>query len=697
MTFGQPLWFWGFALFPVLIALFFRNERARSVTLKKLIAARLIDRLAGSVSSGKRQLRFLLLLLGLACVIVSLTQPRWGFSYQERTSKGRDVLIAIDTSRSMLANDLAPSRLVRAKLAAEDLITQLPGDRIGLIAFAGGSFLQAPLTADHGAVLASLHEIDTEIIPRGGTNIAEAIETAVEAFGKGESDNRALVIFTDGEELDANGIEAAKKQKEIAKIFTVGVGSTEGTVISIPGNRGSEYLTDPNGQIVKSRLDEERLRAIAEASGGFYLRLQNGLAEMRQLVRDGLGIMSEKDINTDVARQPIERYQWPLGIGLLLLVSTMLMGERRRVGKSVSRNLAAATAAFGIMVGIPAPASGNAPADLYAAGKYADAQRAYEELLKKHPESDRLAFNHGAAAYKNRDFRSALESFGKALATKDQELRAQAEYNLGNTLFQQALGGKKGPDIKTLESALGHFDQARQIASNKENPQYNYDATKQLIEQLKQQQEQKEQEQKDQKKDQDKDKKQDQKDKQDKGDGKDQKDQQQGGDQQQKDQQSGDQQDQKKDGQGKQGEDEKNEPGKQEQKEGQEGGDQKKKDQQGGKSEQKEQDKQGGKEGEQTDQQPEGEQKEGEQGKEEPKKEGELKNNPAPGQAGEQQEQGEPTPEQQAAEEAAAAAEGRMTESQAKALLDSLKSEDARVQLLNPRDRRSRERPLRDW
>ena len=247
------------------------------------MAARLRHRLAGNVSTAKRRWRFAILLLGLASVILSLTQPRFGYTWEETRRHGRDVLIAIDCSRSMLATDLSPNRLGRAKLAAQDLIGQIQGDRVGLIAFAGTSFLQAPLTADYGAVLDSLREIDTDIIPRGGTDIAAAIKEASDAFGKGESDNRCLILFTDGEELDEDGVKAAEAQNGAIRIFTVGLGSADGSLIPIPGpHGGSDFVKDDNGQFVKSRLDEDRLRKIAEVTGGFYVHLQNGLARYDQ-------------------------------------------------------------------------------------------------------------------------------------------------------------------------------------------------------------------------------------------------------------------------------------------------------------------------------------------------------------------------------------------------------------------------------
>src|SRR5262249_12570543 len=159
------------------------------------VAPRLLAQLAGSSSPGRRRLRFAVLLGGIAAVIVSLAQPRYGYTWEQSKRSGRDVLIAIDTSKSMLSTDAAPNRLTPAKLAAQDLIGQLQGDRIGVLAFAGNAFLQAPLTVDYSAALDSINDLDTNIIPRGGTNIAAVIDEAAKAFGKGESENRCLILF----------------------------------------------------------------------------------------------------------------------------------------------------------------------------------------------------------------------------------------------------------------------------------------------------------------------------------------------------------------------------------------------------------------------------------------------------------------------------------------------------------------------
>src|ERR1700720_2152201 len=275
MSFGAPQWFWGLLAIPVLVGLFVCAEQRAGRRLQEFVSPRLLPQLAGTVNRFRRALRFAFVLLGLALAIVSLAQPRWGYTYEDVKRKGLDLFIAVDTSRSMLSNDVQPNRLERVKLATQDLIDELQGDRVGLIAFAGRAFIQAPLTIDYGAAVESINELDTKTIPEGGTNISEAIALATQTFGKSAMGNRALIIFTDGEELSGDAVSEAKKAADTGvKIFTVGVGTTQGSLIPIEGNGEPGFVKDAKGQVVKSKLDENRLREIAQATGGNYLHLE---------------------------------------------------------------------------------------------------------------------------------------------------------------------------------------------------------------------------------------------------------------------------------------------------------------------------------------------------------------------------------------------------------------------------------------
>src|SRR6267142_3869445 len=299
MTFGVPQWLWGLLLIPLLIALFIRSEQRGLKRLQEFVSARLLPQLVGTVNRPRRMIRFALQLLGLALAIVSLAQPRWGYTFEDVKRKGLDLLIAVDTSRSMLSNDVQPNRLDRVKLAIQDLIGQLQGDRVGLIAFAGRAFLQAPLTIDYDAVVEALSDLDTKTIPEGGTNISSAITLAAQSFGKSAMGNRALVIFTDGEELSGDAAKTAKAAAADAgvRIFTIGVGTPQGSLIPVTSDNGeTSFVKDINGQVVKSKLDDKRLREVAEATGGFYLHLENGPRTMQQLQSEGLAKMKAAEM-----------------------------------------------------------------------------------------------------------------------------------------------------------------------------------------------------------------------------------------------------------------------------------------------------------------------------------------------------------------------------------------------------------------
>jgi len=601
----QALW-----LLPLLVALYLWAERRRAVMVGRIVAPKLRAALAGTASPFRRWFRASCVILSIALLIATLAGPRLGYDTLQVPHRGRDIIIAMDVSRSMLAPDVAPSRLQRAKLLAEDLIGELGSDRIGLVAFAGSAFLQAPLTLDHGAVLASLDEMDTSIIPKGGTNISEAIRAAQDAFGKAEGFSRAVVIISDGEELDADGLAAAKSAADNGiKIFTVGIGSAEGSEIPLgPG----EFVRDPRTKkMVHSQLDEPRLREMAEAGGGFYARLAENTANL--LAVDGIGKMAETDITANSSRRPIERYQWPLGAAIGLLLLQALVGERRR-------RIGAVVAALWL---VAAPAAWAAPAGLeaYEQGNYEAARKAFEDRLRLEPDSPELKLNSGAAAYRLKDYAKASEYFSRAMLTDDPALRSAGEFNLANTLFRQGEGQQDNEKKMTdWKDAITKYDAAMKTRPDYTEAKENKERVEKLLKELEKQkkQEQKQnkkeqkQDQKDQskdqqqsgggqgeKKDQQQDKDQQQKDqqqsgggqgqKQDQSQGKDQKDQQQsgGGQDQQKQDQGEKSQDQKQSGGGgdqNQDEKQKKDGDKQDAQQGGESGDQEKKNDQGSKA-----------------------------------------------------------------------------------------------------------------
>ena len=499
MTFGTAQWFWALLVIPFLVVLFVRAERRATLRLREFVSERLLPNLARTVDRRRRSLRFALVLLTLALALTALAQPRWGYTYEDAKRKGLDLILAADTSRSMLSNDVQPNRLQRVKLAMQDLVNELQGDRVGLIAFAGRAFLQAPLTIDYDAAVEAINDLDTNTIPEGGTNISDAIALAVRTFGKSAIGNRAVIIFTDGEELSGDALKSAKAAADAGvRIFTVGVGTPEGSLIPINGEGGgTAFVKDSTGQVVKSKLDEKRLRGIAESTGGFYLHLEDGPRTMKQLFADGLAKMQAGDIDARLSRRPIERYQWPLGAAMFFLAASFLMRERRRlralVPRAVAPTRALATAA--ILLLLANASFGAAPGlDAYRQDKFSEAYQEFEKTLKEYPQTgaaDKIEFDAGAAAYKMKDFGEALNSFSQALLSQDTGLQGKSHYNLGNTLYQRGETQKKDDEkLKDWTNALQHYEQTLKLAPKNNEARENLEYVKRKIEELKQKREQ---------------------------------------------------------------------------------------------------------------------------------------------------------------------------------------------------------------
>jgi len=495
MSFGAPIWFWGLLAVPILALLFARAEQRAAARLREFVSPRLLPQLSATVNRTRRVVRFGLLMLGLALAIMSLAQPRWGYVYEDVKRKGLDILFAVDTSRSMLSNDVQPNRLERVKLAAQDLVNQLEGDRVGLIAFAGRAFLQAPLTIDYEAAVESINDLDTKIIPEGGTNISEAINLAVQTFGKSAAGNRALIVFTDGEELSGDAIKAAKSAAEAGlKIFAIGVGTPQGSLIPITSDNGETvFVKDSIGQVVKSKLDENRLHEIAKAAGGFYLHLEDAPRTMSELYSQGLAIMKAADIDARLSRRPIERYEWPLGAAILAITMSILVRERKKVRARarMPRWSKVAVPAAALLFIFAWPSLGAATGlSLYRDGKYNEAYQNFQQDLQSHPDSsqkEKIEFDAGAAAFKMGDYNKALQSFSDALLSPDIQLQENSHFNLGRTLEDRAdMDQTNESTLKDLTDAASHYETALQLNPKNEAARANLEEVRKKIERLKQ-------------------------------------------------------------------------------------------------------------------------------------------------------------------------------------------------------------------
>ncbi|MFQ5681081.1 MAG: VWA domain-containing protein [Candidatus Omnitrophota bacterium] len=312
-----------FWLLPGLILFYIWSGRRRKRRLARFVDKRLLPHLIPPLSQRRFALSALFMVAAVCLLVFCLMRPKWGFKWQEVKRRGLDILIAIDTSRSMLARDVRPNRLERCKWAVRDLVKRLDGDRVGLIAFAGSAFLQCPLTVDYNGFLLSLDEIDTEVIPKGGTSISQAITTAINSYEGGAKKYKVLIIITDGEDHRGRVMEAAEEaKKEGIKIFCIGIGTKQGELIPIVDAQGKEtFLKDRQGRVVKTRLDEVTLQKIALNTDGSYVRARAGQFGLDLIYEQKLSKMEKRELKSKMVKHYEDRFQIPLALAIALLAA----------------------------------------------------------------------------------------------------------------------------------------------------------------------------------------------------------------------------------------------------------------------------------------------------------------------------------------------------------------------------------------
>jgi len=338
MGFAYPyltLLFWAV---PLLIALFIFAGKVRAKKLNTFVDSGLSMSLVQSATSARRRFRSILIVILLALFIFAIAGLQIGTKMNNIKRKGVDIFIAVDCSKSMLAEDVVPNRLAKAKREMSDLISKLDGDRVGVVAFAGAAFLQCPLTLDYDAAKMIVDLIDTDLIPKPGTNISQAIKIATDSFVKAEKKYKAIIILTDGEDHEGSlesAIESAKN--EGARIYAIGFGKPSGDPVPVRDANGvvTGYLKDKSGNTVMSRMDERTLQNIALQTGGKYFRSSDEEIEIDRIYEDISG-MEKKELQDRLFSQRENRYQYFLFIGLILLIFEMILPERKRVLTSVA-------------------------------------------------------------------------------------------------------------------------------------------------------------------------------------------------------------------------------------------------------------------------------------------------------------------------------------------------------------------------
>jgi Ca-activated chloride channel homolog len=331
MVWRAPQLLWLLALVPLAAVFFVWALRRRRAALRRFAEARLLPALTPDLDERRHRWRAAMLVGAVGLLAVTLAGPKWGFHWEKVERRGVDLVVALDTSRSMLAEDVKPSRIERAKLAVEDLLKQLHGDRVGLVAFAGSAFVQCPLTLDYEAFAESLRAVTVGIIPRGGTSLAAAITSGIRAFEGHQGKHEALILITDGEDHDGRVEEAAKQAAALGiKIYTVGIGTTGGDLIPITVNGQQTFLKNRQGEVVKSHMDAALLEKIAALTGGAYVHAEGAGFGLGKVYTDYIDNMEKRDLSTTIQRHFEQRFQWPLLAVLALLVLEPLVGERHR-------------------------------------------------------------------------------------------------------------------------------------------------------------------------------------------------------------------------------------------------------------------------------------------------------------------------------------------------------------------------------
>lgn len=307
-----------FIMFAVMLQ--FRRRRIRRFGDEDLVR-----QLMPSYAKGKAWVRLSLFAVGFFFFVVGLSRPQIGAKLKEHETKGAEIMIVLDVSNSMLAEDYTPNRLERAKLAITRLVDRLREDRIGLIVFAGNSFVQLPITTDYVSAKMFLGSISTESVPVQGTAIGEAINTAIRSFSAQSEKSRAVIVITDGENHEDDPVAVAKQAAEIGvRVFTIGVGSPEGKPIPMDG----ELLKDKEGNIVVTRLDENILKEVAHAGNGLYVRAGNSEFGLNPIV-DDIRKMEDEKYSSIVFEEYDEQFMYFFAIALLFFVVEMLVGDRR--------------------------------------------------------------------------------------------------------------------------------------------------------------------------------------------------------------------------------------------------------------------------------------------------------------------------------------------------------------------------------
>ena len=434
--FEDPIYLWLLVLIPVLALVRFISYRNQKRKLRKFGDPKLLKELMPDVSRFRPSIKFWILLAALALLILMLARPQMGTKISQEKRTGIETIIALDISNSMRAEDIIPSRLDRSKMMIENLVDHFTNDKIGLIVFAGDAFVQLPITSDFVSAKMFLSSIDPSMMATQGTDIAAAINMAVNSFTQEEGIGKAIIVITDGEDHEGGAMEAAEAaRKKGMSVYVLGVGSTQGAPIPIPGT--GDYMKDNTGNTVMSALNEEMCRQVAQAGGGVYIHVENNSAAQQQLDNE-LDKLSKKETSTTVYSDFDEQFQAFGILALLLLILEICIFDRRN---PLLRNLSLFKRKVAAVLLLLVAMSVSAQTDRqyirqgnkqFNAGDYPNAEVSYRKAVEKNPKNPQAAYNLGNALLAQKKDSAAIEQFQNASKLETNPLRKyQSFHNIG--------------------------------------------------------------------------------------------------------------------------------------------------------------------------------------------------------------------------------------------------------------------------
>lgn len=466
---------------------------------------RLIDRFCQSslrryvmpnINLSRQRIKILFLLISIFLLIFSLLQPRWGFHWEKIHRKGVDIMIVFDVSKSMLAEDVKPNRLERAKRELYDLLKMMEGDRIGLVAFSGASFVQCPLTLDYGAFKMFLDYLNPDLIPVPGTATGKALNTAINCFNNSQKGSKAIILITDGEDHEGDPLEMANEAKKKGiRIYPIGIGKEEGA--PIPLSEGTGFKKDRDGNLILTKLDEPTLQKIAISTDGIYVRSVTGDMDLEKIYLNDIRKLKHTKLATERKKIWEERFQWFIILAIFFLFFEAIMADKIVSKKRKFRLFFQVFIVFFLIPVFFIPRSANGrniskrvkqAEKFYKMEKYSESLEGFLDAQVDAPEDPLLQYNIGNVYYRMKNYDEAFKNYMSAsINTEDISIEQKSYYNMGNCLYKQ---GK-------LDESVEYYEKAIELDPKDEKAKYNLEfVRKKIIELMNKQKEQQEKRQK---------------------------------------------------------------------------------------------------------------------------------------------------------------------------------------------------------